>query len=142
LQYCNRIAQLTDSQMDAKGAAAKAATAAVLEATSDCYKAAEIIHSAQAPERAAVYLASAGAKVDLADAALKRNREILGRAPVRPEALQWLRELDYDRLYRDGVDRKLIPANDMQWSALVRINQEDGYLGVADNTSLGLSRHS
>lgn len=131
-QNCNKIARLSEAQLDAKAAAAKTATAALLQGMSECYKAAEVIHIGQSIERAAVYLRSASVRIEMADAALCRNTEILEAAPVETDALEWLRNLDYPRLYSDGVRDGSIPPNEMQWSALAEINRVEGYMGVAD----------
>jgi hypothetical protein len=131
-QNCNKIARLSEAEFDAKGAAAKTATASILQAMSECYKAAEIIHSGQAIERSSVYLRLATTRIDVADAALLRNKEILDGAPAQTDALEWLRDLDYSRLYNAGVRESAIPANDVQWAALVEINRVEGYLGVAN----------
>jgi hypothetical protein len=139
-QNCNKIALLSEAQFDAKGAAAKTATASILQAVSECYKAAEIVHSGQAIERSTFYLRLATTRIDVADAALLRNKEILDEAPAQPVALQWLRDLDYGRLYDSAVLEGSIPANDVQWAALVEINRVEGYLGVANGLRERLTR--
>ena len=113
-QNCNRLANLSEAQFDAKAATARAAAAATGDAFSDCYKAIGIVHSGEGMDRAVVYLTSAMIKLDLADAALARNKEILECAPVEPAAACWLRDLDFDRLYADGLRDGLIPANEVQ----------------------------
>jgi hypothetical protein len=135
VQVCNKIANLDETQLDAKAALARAATLAVLGAMSDCYKAAEAVEAPDANHAVGpqhVYLRSASTKLDGAITAFVRNGEILGSVQPREEALEWLRNLDYDRLYNEGVRSRMIPANAAQWSRLVDTNRSQGYLGVVD----------
>jgi len=131
-QICNKVENLDETQLEDKAAMAKAATAAILGAMSDCYKAAECLHANHTVGPQRVYLHSASAKLDGAITALMRNRDILGSAEPQIEMLEWLQNLDYDRLYGEGVRGKLISASSTQWSRLVDINRTRGYLGVAD----------
>jgi len=139
-QNCNTIVTLPQEQYDAKAALAKSASAALLGAMSDAFRAAEVIDSGTVVERAAVYLTSATAKVDVASSALVRNEEILNLAPVESEALSWLRGLDFERLYADGVMSGAIQGNAGQWTELVEINSSQGYMGATRALRSKLSR--
>lgn len=130
--FCNTVAALDETQMEAKVAVARAATTATLGAISDCFKAAEALHAKRAAGPEGVYLHSANTKLDTAMAAFVRNREILGSVEPKAEALGWLQNLDYDKLYYEGVRNRMIPASQGQWSRLVDIISGKGYLGVVD----------
>ncbi len=129
---CNKIAALDEAQMEAKASFAKATTIALLGAVSDCYRAAEMLQAKLEAKPEIVYLRSANAKLQTATTALLRTREILEGAPPREGAIEWLQNLDFDRLYQEGVGRGTIPANVGLWSRLVELTRSQGYLGVID----------
>jgi hypothetical protein len=130
-QVCNTIASLDQNTMEEKSALARSVSIAMLGALSDCYKAIENLQTPHAAKSEVVYLQSAVAKLETGEKALCKIRDIL--ASVRPsdEAITWLKELDFDRLYQDGLQRGLIPSSTEQWNRLVQINQTQNYLGVA-----------
>jgi len=118
--------------LEAKSALGRSVSADVLGALSDCYKAIEHLQTEQAAKFEVVYLRSATAKLKTAEKALRKMRDILASVPPSEEAIAWLKELDYDRLYQDGIHRGLIPSSIDQWNRLAEINRTQNYLGVAE----------
>jgi len=131
-QNCNTVAALDTPELEAKSALGRSVSADVLGALSDCYKAIEHLQTEHAAKFEVVYLRSATAKLGSAEKALHKMRDILSSVPPSEEAISWLKELDYDLLYRDGTQRGLIPSSIDQWSRLVQINRTQNYLGVAE----------
>lgn len=132
-QVCNKLAELNEAQLEAKGTFAKAGSTRVLAAMSDFYKAAELLETAsKATGHEEVYIRSAGVKLEGSLAAFEKMRKILKGASHSEGANNWLCSLDFDRLYREGTRRGVIPTNGEQWSRLVQVNLSKGYLGVAD----------
>ncbi len=129
---CNRVAQLDTPALEAKSALGESVSIAVLGALSDSYKAIENFQTVPAAKFEVVYLQSAAVKLETAEIALRKMRDILASVPPSDEAIAWLAELDYDRLYQDGTQRGLIPSSIDQWNRLAQINRTQNYLGVAD----------
>lgn len=133
-EVCNKIALLNEDQLDAKASFARAGSTSVLAAMSEFYRAAEMLEArgGSLAGSEAVYLRSASVKLEAAGSAFSAMREVLASAPPREGAIDWLRCLDFDRLYEEGTREGLIPSSSEQWSRLVRINVTQGYLQVAD----------
>lgn len=131
-QVCNRIASLDPNTLEEKSALGRSVSIAMLGALSDCYKAIENLQARHMTTFEVVYLQSAVVKLETGEKALCMIRDIM--ASVRPsdEAITWLKELDFDRLYQEGCQRGLIPASIEQWNRLVQINQTENYLGVIE----------
>lgn len=131
-QVCNRIVSLNPNKMEEKSALGRSVSIAVLGALSDCYKAIENLQTKHMAKFEVVYLQSAATKLETGEKALCKIRDIM--ASVRPsdEVITWLKELDFERLYQDGIQRGLIPSSIEQWNRLVRINHTQNYLGVVE----------
>lgn len=131
-QVCNTIALLDSNTIEEKTALGRSVSIAMLGALSDCYKAIENLQTKHVATSEVVYLQSAVAKLETGEKALCKIRDIM--ASVRPsdEAITWLKELDFDRLYQNGIQRGLIPSSIEQWHRLVQINQTQNYLGVVE----------
>jgi hypothetical protein len=130
---CNTILPLSVDKMDAKASLASASTSDILQAVSDCFKASEMLQSEQKGKPSVVYLCSAKAKLATAAQALVGVREIMRSAPPSEEAIDWISNLDLERLYRQGVGRGVIPEGREQWSRLAQIVLAEDYLGVVDS---------
>ena len=136
---CNKVSGLTHQQLEAKRSLARAANSAVLEAASDCYKAAHIIQGTNATAAGRVYLRAASVKFGTAAAALTRNLELLRSAEPDHALLDWLRLLDYDALYDSGLATGSFPDSPKQWTRLIEINQQGGYLRATESLIEGVS---
>ncbi len=114
---CNKLVQLTDDALEAKASLARAASVALTGAVSDCYRGIELAHGAIGGA-GRVYFASAATKLRTAIEALRQLDGILQSAPLTGDTLVWSRCLDFERLYREGVESGVIPAHEEQWSRL------------------------
>jgi hypothetical protein len=130
---CNKVTDLTDQQLEAKKSLAGTANSAVLDAMSDCYKAAQITQASSALGAGQVYLRAASVKFSTAGAALTRNLKILRSVEPDGAILHWLKLLDYDALYESGLAGGFFPDNPKQWTRLIEINQQGGYLRATES---------
>jgi len=121
---------LSPGALETKALLARSASIALSGALSDCYKAIEFAHGdIETPTE--VYLGSADEKLESAMRALSEVDTMIRTAPVIAEALAWTQQLDFDRLYIDGVRDGLIPAHPVQWSRLVDINTSGKVLSIS-----------
>jgi len=103
-----------------------------MSAVSELYKASEMLQAKRPAKLVIAYLRYADVKLDTALFALQRTKDILGSVAPREDALRWLHDLDFDRLYREGIAQGNIPTAVEQWRRLSELNMAQGYLGVVD----------
>jgi hypothetical protein len=126
---CNaQAAELDAPTIEAKSALGRSVSIAVLGALSDCYKAIENLQTEHAAKTEVVYLRSAAAKLETGEKALHEMWDILASSSPSDEVVAWLRGLDFERLYQDGMQRGLISPSRDQWDRLVQLIQTQNYL--------------
>jgi hypothetical protein len=130
---CNaQAAELDAPTVEAKSALGRAVSIAVLGALSDCYKAIENLQTEHAAKTEVVYLRSAAAKLETGEKALHKMWDILASSSPSDEVVAWLRGLDFERLYQDGIQRGLISPSRDQWDRLVQLIQTQDYLDIVE----------
>jgi len=142
---CNKQAGLTDEMMREKTPLARRASARVLGATSDFYKALERMEYNPTEDAVVPYLQSGAISLEMAEVELRRVRDINASNPSPQEYsafVAWARDLDFQRLYVQGTSLGLIPPHMAQWKRLAGIQQNEGPIGLLDHllTDLGSIR--
>jgi hypothetical protein len=131
---CNsRVVQFDKNTLEAKYSLGLSASIDAHAALSDCYKGIEALETnREATGAEVVYFRAAISKFETVVQALRRMREILATGMPSDEFVAWIEALDYDRLYKAGTKRGLIPTGIEQWNRLVELMKSLDHLAVTD----------
>ncbi|MFE7120313.1 hypothetical protein ACFU99_33300 [Streptomyces sp. NPDC057654] len=129
-QVCNKALQLSQQALSDKKRLAQHAGAELLAAASDLFKALELAEHEDATTTAAVYVASAEKRLRHADELLAEVGAILATGELTEETRDWYRNLDYDRLYRTGVELGMTSRGAELWSEITEVTVAQGPTGV------------
>jgi len=130
---CNTIVALDDKTLEEKSSLGRSVSVSIHAALSNCYKAIETLemsHTATGAE--AVYFYAAITKLEAASQALRQMREILAKGKPSEATIDWIKTLDYDRLYIAGAKRGLIPPVIDQWNHLVVLMKSLDHLAITN----------
>ncbi|KOU51862.1 hypothetical protein [Streptomyces sp. WM6378] len=129
---CNTLFKLSLESLRDKKRLAGNAGLALLGATGDTYKAMELAEHGDGAASAGVYVASAEAKLRNASDLLGEVVSVLVSGSLSPDAITWYQGLDYDRLYRAGVDHGVLPQNVNIWAEFAELMVREGPLSVTE----------
>jgi hypothetical protein len=132
-QVCNTLAaSLSAEALRDKKRLASDAGLELLSAASEVFKAAELSEHGDNPGSVEVYMSSACARLRQVSKLLGEVATILRSGTTLPEARDWHRRLDYERLYQDGLTSGEIPAGRELWEANVAVLRDEGPLASCE----------
>lgn len=148
---CNRVSSnlqafdpsipFTDDIIETKSSLGRTASIAIHAARSNCYKALETLEMSPTVNGSeVVYLRAATSKLNTAAKAIRGMRDILARGKTTDEFRAWLETLDYDRLYKVGTEKNLIPTGIEQWKRLVELMKSPNDLAATESLITDLEK--
>ncbi|MET9296388.1 hypothetical protein [Streptomyces sp. NPDC003077] len=129
---CNKAFQLSLESLRDKKRLSRNAGLALLGAGSDLYKALELAERGDGAAAARVYVVSAQAKLGGARGLLEDVLAILATGTLRAGLPAWYRNLDYDRLYRTGVEQGALPHGSEVWQEITGVLAQSGPLALTE----------
>lgn len=131
-QICNTALWLSPEMQRDKKDLAQTAGLTLTAAASDMFKAIEMTERSENPGSSAVYIASAQERLSQVIDLLERVRTMLASKAPSPELSAWYGQLDYDRIYDEGIASGDLPASRELWHRAVAPLPAGGPVAACD----------